>query len=351
MNKVLIGEGLKPQGPNLCVLNVMRTLLEDKDSIVYIPQDYILGSLRQKFDPKVHQNLSEAGKPVTVLSIQSNAERFNFSLTGTVDVMVEEEEVSGYVHLCPKKIFRSFNIVRDGNLMVNYLICKLSKKSFDLMMGAGILYYSNDAKVPAFHLHNLDLLYKIVLDQIPVVSLNWAQPHRIGLYKYLLEEVELTDLSKRLNSLVKRYKAEGQTSQKLGDSSEIYQEKVNHEYDNSMVSTTSVSVPCVVYRLKGAKCKAEMTDEDLEAIYRNLSEAEDALKSVKSRLRDIRFVYRCIIFAIEKSEKKGSYDWSEPYELPRSTKIAQQAEVEYEGQTLILERITFTRTEEVPVKK
>lgn len=338
MNKVLIGKGLKPQGPNLCVLNVMRSLLEDKDSIVYIPQSYTLGSLKQKYDSKVHKNPTEAGKPIVVTAIQSHAERYNFSLTGTVDVMVEEELEDGTVNLVPKKIFRTYNIIRDGKLTIDYLICKLSAASFNDMKEAGILYY-NGVKVPMTHNHNPEFLYKVVLNTIPLISLNWAQPHQIGLYKYLLEELDLSALQTRLNARVKYFKSLGETLPK--STSDFYQEVEDTNYNNDDIETYTVN--CIVYRLKGEK-PHEMSEEVFNEVYRDLMSTSQALKEVKARLRDIRFIYRCIVYAIENSEKKGSYNWSESYKIPRSTnKVGQLTQVEYENKILNLERITYTK--------
>lgn len=340
MNKVLIGEGLKPQGPNLCVLNVMRSLLEDKESVVYIPQDYVLGTLKQKFDSKVHKNPVEAGEPIVVTSIKSHAERFNFSLSGTVKVMVEEELPDGTIDLVQKKIFRSYNIIRDGKLTINYIVCKLSKESFNDMKEAGILYY-NGVKVPMSHNYQPDFLYKVVLDKIPLISLNWAQPHQIGLYKYLLEEITLTNEQTRLNALIKAYKAEGQTLPISDADFGYYQEKEDTEYDNNEVITYEAD--CVVYRLKNKKV-AEVSEEVFKATYPDLVSATQALREIKGRLRDIRFVYRCIVWAIEHSAKKGSYKWSESYKVPASKgKVGQIAEVTYNDEVLTLERITFKK--------
>ena len=340
MNKVLIGEGLKPQGPNLCVLNVMRSLLEDKDSVVYIPQDYVLGTLKQKFDSKVHKNPVEAGEPIVVTSIQSHAERFNFSLSGTVKVMVEDELPDGTVNLVQKKIFRTYNIIRDGKLTINYLVCKLSEESFNNMKEAEILYY-NGVKVPMSHNYQPNFLYKVVLDTIPLISLNWAQPYQIGLYKYLLEELTLVDEQTRLNALIKSYKAEGQTLPVLKTESEYYQEKEDTEYDNSEV--VIYDADCVVYRLKYKKV-AGVSGDVFKATYPDLVSATHALREIKERLRDIRFVYRCIVWAIEHSAKKGSYKWSESYNIPRSNgKVGQTAEVPYDNEVLTLERVTFKK--------
>ena len=339
MNKVLIGKGLKPQGPNLCVLNVMRSLLEDKDSVVYIPQDYVLGSVRDKYDSKVHKNPSEAGKPIVVTAIQSHAERYNFSLTGTVDVMVEEDAADGTVNLVPKKIFRTYNIIRDGKLTIDYLVCKLSKESFEDMKEAGILYY-NGIKVPMTHNHNPEFLYKVVLNTIPLISLNWAQPFQIGLYKYLIEELELSDLQTRLNAQIKKFKEQGQTLTSTSNS-DYYFEKEDTEYNNINVKTYEAS--CVVYRLKGKK-PHKMSEEVFNEVYKDLFSATMALKEVKQRLRDIRFVYRCIIWAIENSAKRGSYNWSSLEPVPRSkNKYSQIAHVEYEDETLTLERLVYTK--------
>ena len=329
-----IGEGLKVEGPNLNVINVLRVLVEDKGSIVYIPHGY-KKETSTSGDPKVHFNPVEAGKSIKVTDIQSNQERFNFSLTGLVDVMVEQEIASGEVCLVPKKIWRQYNIIRDGKLMMDYIVCKLSEEAFTNLRNAGILYY-NGVAVPNNHIYVPDFLYKVVLKDIPLISLNWAQPVNIGLYDYMIEEQELMAKLKILRSLIKEYKADGQTLPEKN--SDIYVEA----YSGSEKVEPTGTAKCVVYSL------VDVPEFDLsgyEERFPSLVYAEAEKKKLSDRLSDIRFISRCIILAIEESKKKGSYDWSELEKVPRSkNKMRQYATIDVDGKKIGLTRTVFEKS-------
>ena len=159
--KKWIGKGLKnlvKDSPNLNVINILRSLIEDKDSVCYIPLSYI-SERKTNLDPKVHFQPIESGKTIVVKSITSHRERFNFSISGEVDVYVEYEN-NGIVELVPKKIFRTYTIIRDGKLAIDYIIAKLSKSAFEELKNAGVLYY-NGQQVLDNHTYISTFLYKV----------------------------------------------------------------------------------------------------------------------------------------------------------------------------------------------
>lgn len=335
--KEWIGKGIKglvPGSPNLNTINILRSLIEDENCICYIPLSYA-AEKKTTSDSKIHFMPVEAGKTITATSIQSNQERFNFSVTGEVDVYVEYENDDNTIRLEPKKIFRTYTIIRDGELTIDYIIVKLSEDTFNDLRNAGILYY-NGVKVPENHRYVPEFLYKVVLKDIPLISLAWAQPDNIGLYEYLDNENKLANTLKEVNALIKKYKEEGQVSYVFPEDSIYYNEGY---YGEEKVGDKKL-VECVVYEVKNENVVIqEYIDKCI-----NLTEATKIKKEINKLLKNIRFINRCVIWAIELSEKKGSYNWSELAKIPRTKeKYAQYCEVKGWGRTYELKRTIYNK--------
>lgn len=342
--KKWIGEGinsdLKSSVSNN-VLNVVRALVEDEKSIVYIPNTYANGSTyRTTPDPAVHFLPSECGKSIKVTGIQSNQERYNFSMIGLVDVIVEFPQDDGSVEVRNMKIFRQYNIVRDGKLVVDYVSAKLSPESFDDLKKIGILYY-NGVIVPENHKHNPDYVYKIVLKDLPIVSSSWAQPVRIGLIKNMEREEEISSKLKVLRILKKEYESLGMFVPTSSDESDIYTEKYGKS--SKVEDKETEEVECIVYEIKVPS--SSYTIEDARKEYEDMKSLNDAIRNLNKELRYVRFIIRCIVYSVEESRKKGSYDWSELEDVPRSkNKKRQTTNVNVDGKDYILTRTVYTKT-------
>lgn len=342
---VFIGEGLKAKdpdkkyNPNFNVLNILRCLIEDENSTVYIPYDYKNGTKDRKVDPKVHYLPYEAGRPVKITGIQSNKERFNFSLTGIIDIAVEVEQEDGSVDIQMKKVFRQYNVIRDGKLVIDRLVAKLSEQSFIDLRDSGILFYNGLRVLPNHH-YNRDFLYKIVLTDVPLISLNWARPINLGLYEYMIEEINLSNRLSSIRRLIKEYKDAGQTLPAYD--SDFYVENHSVDYEDN---EEKISVPCVVYEFKNIKDDPkiyEVKDEVTRKFYPDLDSAEYARKELNARLINVRFLIRCIVMAIEMSAKQGSYEWSEKSLVKRSKdKYEQTCEVAVNDKVMTLRRLTY----------
>lgn len=338
----MIGEGLKPEGVNLNVLNILRTLIEDDESVVYIPQDYKRGSAAGYADSSVHMVPSEAGRPIRVLSISSNQERFNFSLMGLVDVMVEEVQDDGSVNLTPKQVFRQYTIVRDGELTMDFIVAKLSNETFNDLRDAGILYY-NGASVPKNHNHNPDFIYKVKLSDLPIVSCNWARPIALGLFRYITDDMLATATLKVVKEVINQYKQEGQV---LSYSSNgIYEEKRDKA---STKRGESYDAPCVTYEISDYDVESKIGDADfIRHAYPDIRALDRYRKSLTDIQRSARFKTRCIVMAIETSKKKGkdTFDWSELEKVPRSkNKVRQSCTVSTPDGDFNLVRTVYTKT-------
>lgn len=321
------------------VLNVIRALVEDKDSVVYIPNEYQNGSTyRTSPDPAVHFLPTECGKSIRVIGLQSNQERFNFSMIGLVDVIVEYPQEDGSVELKDKKIFRQYNIIRDGKLTVDYVSAKLSPDSFDALKKIGILYY-NGLIVPENHKHNPDYVYKIVLSGLPLISNAWAQPIRIGLVNYMKQEEELSSTLKTLKVLMKEYKSDGKFVTPSSDESDLYTENYGV---STKVEKETKEVDCLVYSLNIPEF--EFSVDDARNQYPDIDSLNSKIKEINKELRYVRFIIRCIVYSIEGTKKMGGYEWSEMEKVPRTkNKMRQTANINVDGKDYILTRTVYKK--------
>ena len=306
--KSWIGEGLKAANSwNFNIINILRTIIEDDNCVCYIPLSYTK-ERETNPDPRVHFNPIEAGKTIIATGIQSNQERFNFSITGSVDVYVEYENEDESIELVPKKVFRTYTIIRDGKPTIDYIVAKLSEDTFNNLRSVGVLYY-NGQKVLKNHKYIPTCLYKIMLKDVPVISLAWAQPTQIGLYDNLVKENHYANTLKELNKKIKEYK-DIYPAPTFNVSDDYYTE----QYNGETKIKTGEKVNCVVYKVKDDK---QVVQEYLDRAI-NLEQAIIEKSKVNSILKKIRFINRCVIWAIETSKEKGSYNWSELELIPRS---------------------------------
>lgn len=312
MKQSFIGKGLKnlvKGSPNLNVLNILRTLIEDENCECYIPFKYSTEKKTSK-DPRIHFMPIESGKKIKVTTIQSNKERFNFSITGEVDVYVEYEGDNGTIELLPKKIFRTYTIIRDGKLTIDYIIAKLSEDTFNELRHAGVLYY-NGVEVFENHKYIPEFLYKIKLTDIPLVSYSWAQPQQIGLYANLYEENELSNTLTEVNKIIKMHQSNGQVIPSEDENSIYYNEPYLGEERNGC----KVKCECVTYEVKNEK---NVNQEYIDIANKDIASAVKIKKMINKSLRDLRFIDRCIVMAIELSSTKGNFNWSESKVTGRS---------------------------------
>lgn len=335
--KKFIGEGLKSIGNNLNVLNVLRTLVEDNDTEVYIPYSYQKETTRSA-DPKVHFAPKESGNPLRVVAIQSHQERFNFSVTTILNVFVDIENEDGTVDLVPKKVFRNYNIIRDGELTVNHIFAKFGDiGTYNILAESGILRFATcDDVVTVNHKFNPEYVYKISLVDIPLVSPCWANPTQIGLYYYLKRDMEISAILSNVRKLIKEYKEQGQSIVYDSDGS-FYTEQYSYSSDK-----VKVPASCIVYDLP--EIKYDIPIEETRKIAKDIDTADNMLSTLSKEQKSIRYLIRCIIFAIENTKNKGNYEWTELQDLPRSkNKKFQTALIENDGEMLKLRRMVYEK--------
>lgn len=275
VNKEWIGGGLKPTGPNHCVLNAMRELLEDDGNVIFMKAGAYKRGGELTRDPRVIE--SPHGKSLRAVGYQGNTKRWNFSLICEKNVQVAPEDGKGAPRAM--KVYRTYNVIRDGNLVISELEARLSQTSFAKLQEAGV--------IAADAVYNATNTYILNFKGMKVVSTNWANPTTLQYAALLREEVELAAEQTALNARIKELG--GETSRAERD--DVYVEKAAKVDDAPKEYYTA---PHVEIRLLGYKPKA---DYATTAAKLNLDEAMARVQTVRKRLKTIRFITRVIEFA------------------------------------------------------
>lgn len=283
-DRKFIGAGLKPTGPSHCVLNVIRTLIEDPDNIVYLPKSAYKRSGLLTVDPNIIE--SPLGRTLQVVGYRSDNSRFNFSVLCLKDVKVKQETGGRPVDM---KIWRAYNIILDANLHMSEIEASLSPKSFDVLKEAGVI----DSETYA-----LGKAYTINLRGLKMISPAWANPINLGLVNLLGEEADLEVQQTALNARRKELMPVVSVTAELVPGGvytpkSIVAEGVPVEY---------YTAPCCEYRLMKYK------GVSYECGTMSLEEAENKVKEVRQRLIVVRFLIRAITFAME-MVKSNSIKW------------------------------------------
>lgn len=302
-----IGEGLKPTGPSNCVLNVMRAVIEDAGNVVYLKAGAYARSGELTRDPRVVE--SPHGRSLQALGYVSSQKRFNFSFRCKKDVKVLPED--GHGPPIDSKVWRTYNVVLDGNLHIPEFEAVLTAESFTKLQAAGAI--KAEAK------HTPGKAVTIDLRGIKMISPNWANPATLGLVPLLQEEAELEAEQKALNARRKTLKV-SISSDDDDDGEEMYREKavkveglVPEYYDAN----------CVEIRLMKYKAAAY----DAAAGKLDYAQADARVKVVRQRLATVRYTIRAITFAMEvtKSEaiKWGPVTVTKRGAYPKQEQLAQ----------------------------
>jgi hypothetical protein len=316
VNKRYIGKGLAREDKRFCVLDVVRELIETEGNVVFLGNYKRTGELTVDADDRVIQT---PGRNLRLLSLQSHKERFNFSFKALKDVKVRPEDGGAPIDM---KMWRSYNVILDGNLHIPLLRASLSRKSFNALAGAGLVCD-----------YSPTVLYELDLRKLPVISGNWAQPKFMGLVALLREEA---DLEVRQTALNARCKALGGKASEE-ESGIYYPKSVKAEG----VAVEFYSAQCCEWRLMSYK--GELGREDIDAFdSMTFEDALQAVKQVRQRLQTVRFLSRAIIFATELAAPHVM-PWSWPKLTKRGKNEKEEREADFDGERL--KRVTWTEEE------
>jgi len=312
-NREFIGAGLKPAGPSHCVLNVLRTLIEDPECVVYIPRGAYKRSGLLTKDPRVIEN--PHGRTLRVVGYTSHESRFNFSVRTLKDVKVRPE--GGGVPI-DTHVYRTYNVILDGNLHLPELEAAVSGATFQLLHEAGV--------IAANMTYGASRTYTLNLRNLRLISSNWANPRTLGLVSLLREEADLEDWQKVLNLRLRGLNVERPEFEgAIYHESAAPVEKREYEY---------YSASCIEVRLMKYKSPSIAVVRDLSA-----EETLQEVRRVRRRLTAIRFLTRAITFAMETVGSK-SIQWGAPKETSRGTYTKTERLAAYDGAQL--KRVNWT---------
>lgn len=274
-----IGQGLKPEGPNKTVLNVLRVLIEDTANVVYIPEGSYVQSTVAKKDPRVLDN--PFGRIVTVASYVSHRHRFNFSAR----CKKTEKIVVNNARVADRQVWRTYNFILDGKLHIAQVKANLSFTSFIKLQEAGVIEAKEE--------YSQSRAYTLNLEGMREVSPAWANPTVLKFVALLQEEAELeaeqTALGHRRKSIPLVPVADEDYS--VEESAEVLE-------PCSDAVPTAYMVDCCEIRLMKYKPEA------YEYSYMNYNQVMTRLQEVKHRLQVVRFMTRAITFAMERVGSK-----------------------------------------------
>ncbi|MBI4434095.1 hypothetical protein HY632_04945, partial [Candidatus Uhrbacteria bacterium] len=296
-----IGAGLKPKGPNRCLANALRALLEDPQAVVYLPPKAYKRGGKLTRDPRVIEN--PHGRTLQVTKMGSHEERRNINVLALKDVKVLPLGPDGKIDPNgrpeQKQIWRWYNIVRGGNRVIQDLCASMSPTLFEEFVAAGIIHGESDT-APGYR---PGVTYDCDFRGLPDFSKSWGQATTLlQLVPLLREEQELKAEQKALNARIKDLKAEVPPEQQ--DPSDIYQpsEKVVEG-----IPVETYEERCVKYGLMKYKAK-DYTDAVAKLV---LGAAIMRVKEVRARLLTIRTIGRLIVMAAEATGSK-LIPWGEP---------------------------------------
>lgn len=311
-DREFIGAGLKPAGPSHCVLNAIRVLIEDEESVVFIPKGAYKRSGVLTSDPRVIEN--PHGRTLRAVGYGSHDSRFNFNLLTLKDVKVLPE---GGGKPVDAQIYRTYNVVLDGNLHLPTLQASMSEPTFQLLAESGVI--TKTVYHPAH-------VYTLNLRDLRLISSNWANPRTLGLVPLLREEADLEARQKELNAKLDQLGYQRPQSQGT-----IYYPK---ETPVSGVVCEYYDAPCVEVRLMNYKAVPVVGVANL-----TIEEANQEVRRARHRLTVVRFLTRAITFAMETVGSK-TIPWGASKETQRGKYSKTERMATYDGAQL--KRVNWT---------
>lgn len=320
-DKRFIGAGLKPTGPSHCVLNVLAILVEDPAVVISLPSGVYKRGGILKEDPRVVN--SPLGRTLEVVGYTGKEDRFNFSVTCKRDVRVLPADDKGNIIDGEPKaavVHRTYNLIRDGELVMNEILASLSEVSFAKLQEAGV--------IAADETYKPGKSYTLCLGGMKMVSSAWARPGSLSLVETLRE---IEELKLEQTALNKRIKALGRAP---------VPEFEGNVYRDKPQVVKGAQVEC--YRapfmeLRLMKYKSSR-DYAAEVKLLDIDAAIARVKQVRRDLKRLRFRTREIAFACEVTGWK-SVDWGTPTTTHRTEVPKDEYECKFGEQTV--KRVTW----------
>jgi len=294
-----IGTGLKSEGPNRNLCNFLRTVVTGNANLLLLnTQDYTAQS-PITYDPDLVED-SET-RLCEVISVSNHMSRSNISVKCFKIVRLK------YIMELQREI-RTYNIVRDGNLVLKEMDFKLDADTFVKLKESGII----DQRA----IYNSEKRYPINLESLPVISPAWANAPVLRLDKCLENERVLSQMMCTMRAYAKKigYKL---SNEDLFENQIIYSRDIP---DQNSIRTAVHSYGMSVYKSKNKiiSPSSRMT-ERYKAKHSTISLADKTVKlefsasqlnilleqrsNISRILRDTRYRINCIKMALEEHGK------------------------------------------------
>ena len=314
-----IGEGLKDQGQNRCVMNVIRALIEDPGNVVFIgTQDYPAEEERRP-DPRLI--VAPNDRTLQAVSYTSHGSRRNFSFLCLKDARLRLRGDA----IRPVRVWRTYHVIRDGEPCISGVHASLSRTTYQQLKDAGLISASR---------YKGGQVYWVSWAGLPLFSSAWANPKVLGLIPLLKEEATLKYRLTVLNKRCKETARVGARVPRVGSGSStwipIYRERAGTPIRKAASETEQCRVRLLRYKPDGYAVN-----------HLTFEQAEAEAKRVRRRLKIVRFLIRTMFAAMD---KVGStvIEWG----AAKATKRGKQEQITvFDGA-----RIKLTRWKEKPKK-
>jgi hypothetical protein len=300
-----IGAGLD-KGRNFTGLNLLLALVRDRNTVVRIDDEAYVRAAPRAIDPNIVATGNE--RYVIANGVRSSNQAFNFSLKGDQTVMVKPP----HGRPTPMLVMRTYNVIRDGKLVISALDARLGLKLFTLLRDERRLSHDG-RRIARDEAHQPNLYYTISLEGMALVSSSWARPAQHKLDELLKREAFLKQAKHSLERLVPtlelstpRQVVRSEGGQKMLP---YYRSPSSSKADPIEV----VDAQEITYELRDYTPPPYSYDGP-----KDRASAEEALRQLRHELVNLRFKIRSICFAIESCKTTKPLRWSDPLPTKRT---------------------------------
>lgn len=275
-----IGKGLKEEGPNHNIANLLRILVEGNGNTILINASEYIHQSPIMYDPNI---IEDENYLCELIGFSSHQSRENLSVKCYKQVTLRStgERV---------RQIRTYNVVRDKKVVLKEIIALLDADSFAKLKSAGFI----DSKTPYSDVYR----YTISLEHLPIISPAWANAPVLRLDILLKNEVII---SKLLCKARVHAKSKGIKLVSKDDFEQVVKSTGYPIYESWQAMVSKASKIFEEYEavnstitLKNFKySKDDFTEDEKNDLVGNF-------RSLSNILRDVRFRTRCITMAIRK---------------------------------------------------
>lgn len=273
-----IGAGLKDDGPNKNICNLLKVLVMGNANSIFMENANYLRQSPVTYDPDI---IEEESDVYSIIGFTSHKTRGNLSIKCLKPITLKTDGSREY-------LIRTYNIVRDYKINIPKISALLDENSFELLKQAEIIKNN----VPYID----GALYDFNLEKLPVISPAWANASVLRLDLLLHNETILSQLICALKNHAKRNAINiPRYSEEYNSTSlqnyKIYQSKQCHISPASKIVCNYIANNTEL-ELKSCLKLKDLTETELE---RGVGD----LRDLNNLLRDTRFRINCIRMALE----------------------------------------------------